>query len=76
MLARLSEYFVDPSDYVAPADCWGDVGAASGVLFMHLVCVAAEKGYSDGEVSLLWTSSEGGGRAAVVLKTKGVVINA
>jgi len=69
MLARLSEYFVDPSDYVAPADCWGDVGAASGVLFMHLVCVAAEKGYSNGRVSLLWTSSEDGERSAAVLVT-------
>jgi 3-oxoacyl-[acyl-carrier-protein] synthase-1 len=67
MLARLSEYFVDPSEYVAPADCWGDVGAASGVLFVGLVCAAAEKGYCFGEVSLLWTSSEGGERSAAVL---------
>ena len=67
MLARLSEYFVDPSEYIAPADCWGDVGAASGVLFVGLVCAAAEKEYCIGEVSLLWGSSEGGERGAVVL---------
>jgi 3-oxoacyl-[acyl-carrier-protein] synthase-1 len=69
MLARLSEYFVDPSEYVAPADCWGDVGAASGLLFVNLLCAAAEKGYSTGFCSLLWASSEGGDRAAAILMT-------
>ena len=70
MLARLSEYFIDPSDYIAPADCWGDVGAASGPLFINLLCAAAEKGYSIGSCSLLWASSEGGDRAATVVMAK------
>lgn len=69
MLARLSEHFVDPSEYMAPADCWGDVGAASGPLFINLLSVAAEKEYSNGQVSLLWTSSEGGERSAAILTT-------
>jgi len=64
MLARLSEYFIDPSDFIAPADCWGDVGAASGPLYINLIACAAEKGYSRGPHTLLWTSSEGGERAA------------
>ncbi len=67
MLARLSEYFVDPSEFVAPADCWGDVGAASGVLFVGLVCAAAEKGYCFGEISLLLCGSEVGERGALIL---------
>lgn len=66
MLARLSEYFVDSSDYMAPADCWGDVGAASGPLFINLVIAAAEKGYAKGTHTLLWTSSEAGDRTAAV----------
>ncbi len=71
MLARLSKHFVDPSEFEAPADCWGDVGAASGLLFVNLVCAAAEKAYCQGPVSLLWGSSEGGERSAVVLVTLG-----
>lgn len=68
MLARLSERFVDPSDYLAPADCWGDVGAASGPLFINSVIAAAEKGYAKGPYTLLWTSSEGGERSAAILE--------
>ena len=71
MLTRLSEYFKDPSEYLAPADCWGDVGAASGPLFINQLCAAAEKGYGLGEVSLLWTSSEGGDRSAAIFVTGG-----
>ncbi|MBW2737515.1 MAG: beta-ketoacyl synthase [Deltaproteobacteria bacterium] len=68
MLARLSEYFIDPSDFMAPADCWGDVGAASGPLFINLIACAAEKSYSRGPYTLLWTSSEGGERVAAILR--------
>jgi 3-oxoacyl-[acyl-carrier-protein] synthase-1 len=67
MLARLSERFVDPSDYMAPADCWGDVGAASGPLFINSVIAAAEKGYAKGSHTLLWASSEGGERSAAIV---------
>lgn len=69
MLCRLSEYFTDPSDYMAPADCWGDVGAASGPLFINLIISAAEKGYSKGPHTLLWASSEGGERTAALIRT-------
>jgi 3-oxoacyl-[acyl-carrier-protein] synthase I len=67
MLARLAENFVDPSEYIAPADCWGDVGAASGPLFINLHCAASEKAYNKGSISLLWASSEAGDRSAVIL---------
>lgn len=69
MLCRLSEYFTDSSDYMAPADCWGDVGAASGLLFVNLVIAASEKGYSKGPHTLLWASSEGGERSAALIRT-------
>ncbi|GBC62134.1 3-oxoacyl-[acyl-carrier-protein] synthase-1 [Desulfonema ishimotonii] len=69
MLARLSESFKDPSDYMAPADCWGDVGAASGPLFINLITSAAEKRYAKGPCTLLWTSSEDGERAAAIFLT-------
>jgi len=69
MLCRLSEYFVEPSDYMAPADCWGDVGAASGPLFANLVVSSAQKDYAKGPYTLLWTSSEGGERTAAIFRT-------
>jgi 3-oxoacyl-[acyl-carrier-protein] synthase-1 len=64
---RLPEFFDDPVGYSSPADCWGDVGAASGPLFAMLACHAAERGYGNGPRTLLWGSSEGGLRAAVLL---------
>jgi len=66
---RLSQYFDDPTAYKSPSDCWGDMGAASGVLFAMLVCQAAVRGYNKGPRTLLWSSSENGLRAAVVLET-------
>lgn len=64
---RLGQHFEDPTAYQSPADCWGDVGAASGPLFAMLACQAAERGYAKGPQSLLYAGSEGGMRSAVVL---------
>jgi len=69
MICRLSKYFTDPSDFMAPADCWGDVGAASGPLFINLITSASEKHYAKGPHTLLWASSEGGERTAVLFQT-------
>jgi 3-oxoacyl-[acyl-carrier-protein] synthase-1 len=66
---RLSQYFDDPTAYDSPADCWGDLGAASAPLFAMLACQAAARGYAKGPRSLLWASSEGGLRGAAVLET-------
>jgi 3-oxoacyl-[acyl-carrier-protein] synthase-1 len=74
MLSRSSERFVDPTDFESPADCWGDVGAASGPLFAMLAVVAARKGYAKGRRSLLWTSSEGGQRGALLLEAEPVQV--
>ena len=64
---RLSQYFDDPTAYRSPAECWGDMGAASGPLLAMLVCQAYVRGYSQGPRAMLWASSEGGRRGAAVL---------
>lgn len=64
---RLSHYFDDPTGYRSPAECWGDMGAASGPLLAMLVCEAYVRGYSQGPRAMLWASSEGGRRGAAVL---------
>jgi 3-oxoacyl-[acyl-carrier-protein] synthase I len=66
-IARTSQHFVAAGDFLAPGDCWGDVGAASGPLFLTIASVAGRKGYAKGRHSLLWTSSEGGERAAALI---------
>jgi len=66
-VARVSERLLDATDFLAPADCWGDVGAASGPLFISLAVAAGLKGYSKGPYTLVWTSSEGGERSAALI---------
>jgi len=66
-LTRTHRFFVDGSDFTAPADCWGDVGAASGPLFLMLAAAAAQKGYARGRWTLAWTSAEGGERSAALV---------
>jgi 3-oxoacyl-[acyl-carrier-protein] synthase-1 len=67
-VARLSERFVDASAFLAPADCWGDVGAASGPLFVNLVVTLGKGGNGKAGYNLLWTSSESGERSAAILQ--------
>src|SRR4029079_12417749 len=66
-LLRTNKFFVDGSDFIAPADCWGDVGAASGPLFIALAATAARKGYARGPWTLAWTSSEAGERSSALI---------
>lgn len=66
-LLRTQESFVDAHDYLHPADCWGDVGAASGPLFASLAIMSSLRGYSKGPTPLLWAGSESGYRSAVLL---------
>lgn len=67
LVTRTRERFVSASDFVAPADCWGDVGAASVPLSIALACTAALKSYAKGELALVWASSVEGKRGAAVL---------
>ena len=67
-LLRLPEAFVDPTGYDLPASCWGDMGAASGPLFVALAVTAGKRRWAKGKRYLIWNSSEGGQRAAAVLE--------
>jgi 3-oxoacyl-[acyl-carrier-protein] synthase-1 len=65
---RSSGKFADDEDFMTPADCWGDVGAASGLLFAILAAFAAQKQYAPGPNVLVWASSEGGLRGAALMR--------
>jgi len=66
-LLRTQTGFVDAHDYQCPADCWGDVGAASGLLFAILAIESSQRGYATGFLPLLWAGSECGYRTAILL---------
>jgi 3-oxoacyl-[acyl-carrier-protein] synthase I len=65
---RTTAAFEDTSRFQAPADCWGDVGAASGPLHVGLATIAHLKRYSEGPLCLVWGSSENGERCAALLR--------
>ncbi|MBC7957497.1 MAG: hypothetical protein H7Y33_16705, partial [Cytophagales bacterium] len=64
---RTQEAFVDANNYVSPADCWGDVGAASGPLYVALAAASKQRGYAKGAFPLLWAGSDSGYRSAITL---------
>lgn len=66
---RTKEAFVSPSDFVAPADCWGDVAAAGGPLHTMLATIAGLKSYANGSIAFVWGSAEDGQRAAALVAT-------
>ena len=66
-VTRTREHFVSPADFTAPADCWGDVGAASVPLSLGLALAAFAKGYSRGDTGLVWASSDTGERGAALV---------
>jgi 3-oxoacyl-[acyl-carrier-protein] synthase I len=68
---RCPERFESASDFVAPADCWGDVAAASAPLLIMLAASALHRGYAKGAYPLAWASSEGGQRGAALLGAAG-----
>ena len=70
-VTRTRERFISASDFVAPADCWGDVGSASAPLLTALACIAGAKGYSKGPDALIWASSDTGERGAAVVGVAG-----
>lgn len=67
---RTKEYIESASNFVAPADCWGDVSAASGPLYMQLAAIAGAKGYANGPCAMTWASSETGERVAALLELR------
>jgi 3-oxoacyl-[acyl-carrier-protein] synthase-1 len=66
-----SQHMLRASGYEAPADCWGDVGAASGALCCVLAVRSWARRYAPGPRALVWASSDGGLRGAAVLEQPG-----
>ncbi len=66
-LARISESLRDPDAMFVPATCWGDVGAAGGILFTTLATAAHQRNYARWRRALLFCSSDGPERAAMLL---------
>jgi 3-oxoacyl-[acyl-carrier-protein] synthase-1 len=67
-ILRCQLAFSDHADYETPADCWGDVGAATGCLLACLAIASGRRGYARGPRPLLWAGSYGGERSAVLLQ--------
>lgn len=65
---RTKDRFRAVSDFVAPADCWGDIGAAGGPLHMALAAICHRKRYGKGPLSMVSASSESGERGAAVIR--------
>lgn len=65
---RTAKRFTPEADFITPADCWGNVGAASAPLFMILAAAAAQRRYAAGPHTLLFASSDAGQRGAAVLR--------
>lgn len=64
---RCRDAFVNTAEFETPADCWGDVGAATGPLCAGLAMEAAARGYAAGPRTMIFASSANGRRAAVLL---------
>ncbi|HEX5748021.1 MAG TPA: beta-ketoacyl synthase N-terminal-like domain-containing protein [Archangium sp.] len=64
--------FADHTDYETPSDCWGDVGAATGPLLACLATASGRRRYARGPRPLLWASSYGGERSAVLLHLENI----
>ena len=69
-LTRSADALTLPGDVMAPAQHWGDVGAASGALFAGLAFAAANRVNARAATTLMWASSEGGCRAAAVVRAR------
>ena len=66
---RTGQLFVSPSDFVSPADCCGDVSAASVPVGVALSTIASLKAYAKGPFAFLWASSDTGERGGALLRT-------
>jgi 3-oxoacyl-[acyl-carrier-protein] synthase I len=64
---RTREQFRSASAFVAPAECWGDVGAAGATLLTALSVIAQRKQYARGPLALVCGSSESGERGAALI---------
>lgn len=66
-MLRTRQFFLDDDATFTPADCLGDVGAASAALYTILAATAHCRHYASHRCSLVSTSSDDGLRGAMVL---------
>lgn len=66
-MLRNPQPFVDANRFTAPAESWGDVGAASGPLFAVLATASGMRAYARAPHALAFAGSDGGLWAAAVL---------
>jgi 3-oxoacyl-[acyl-carrier-protein] synthase I len=64
---RLPKAFSDIRLLNHPADCIGDVGAATGGILAACAVHALQRGYNIADTALLWTASDDGLRAALCI---------
>jgi 3-oxoacyl-[acyl-carrier-protein] synthase I len=64
---RVRDRLRQASDFIAPADTWGDVGAASAPLGIVAAVVAGLKAYASGPWALVWASSDSSERGAALV---------
>jgi len=71
---RSQEFFIDPVRIEHPADCYGDLGAATGPV---LIALAAEHLFSHAtaKAHLVYSSSDTGKRGAIVVEKISVMTN-
>ncbi|MDH3593378.1 MAG: hypothetical protein OEU09_09465 [Rhodospirillales bacterium] len=62
----------DPLEIWHPADCYGDIGAASGGVLVSIAIAAWRRKYARGDRCLIWTSSDDKQRAAVLLQNASI----
>jgi hypothetical protein len=68
-LPRVAGQLSDPGAFLAPANTWGDCGAANGLLLLVLAVAINRREGATGSHSLIWTSSDGRERAAALVRT-------
>lgn len=66
VLTRLGDR-LDPVVLTHPADCLGDLGAASGGMLIAYALHAFQRGYAPSKEALIWNASDEGSRSAMVL---------
>ncbi len=65
---KVHRYLDDPKGVIAPANQWGDLGAASVPLLIGLITESGRKGYAKGPNNLVFAMSPGGKRGAALIK--------
>jgi len=66
-LCRAANRFQNLKALWHPADCVGDVGAASAGLYISMACEAFKKNYAPSDRAFIWCASDDGKRAACLV---------